>query len=348
MLYRIRNLQYSYGGQTPAVDIGSGEFEEGKIHVFLGPNGSGKTTLLKLFNRLLLPASGEIEFDGTPIRKSSEVRDKTVYVHQNPLLLSGTVFDNVAYGLRVRGMKRRDAEKKVRETLRITALEGFERRRSTALSGGEKQRVAIARALVLEPRGLLLDEPTASVDRENVGRIEEILRRINRELGCTVMVSTHDLPFAYRICDRLIHMDEGAIAPAYENIVTGETFHDDPHFLIFRSEGIDIFCPRIDGNFTKAVIDYEQIILSAHPISTSARNNLHGRICEVNPSPAGREQVDVEICVDGSNERGGCGERSGGELRLVSRVTEQSAEELRLTGGGGVYLAFKASSVRLY
>jgi molybdopterin-binding protein len=143
-------------------------------------------------------------------------------------------------------------------------------------------------------------------------------------------------------------MDEGAIAPAYENIVTGETFHDDPHFLIFRSEGIDIFCPRIDGNFTKAVIDYEQIILSAHPISTSARNNLHGRICEVNPSPAGREQVDVEICVDGSNERGGCGERSGGELRLVSRVTEQSAEELRLTGGGGVYLAFKASSVRLY
>lgn len=338
MLYRVSSLQYSYGEGSPAVDIGRAEFEEGKIHVFLGPNGSGKTTLLKLLNRLILPTAGEIEFDGTPIRKSSDVRNRTVYVHQNPLLLSGTVFDNVAYGLRVRGMKRRDAAAKVKETLRIVALEGFERRRSTALSGGEKQRVAIARALVLEPRGLLLDEPTASVDRENVGRIEEILTRINRELGCTVMVSTHDLPFAYRICDRLIHMDEGSIAPTYENIITGETLHDDPHFLIFRSEGIDIFCPKIDGSFMKAVIDYEQIILSAQPISTSARNNLHGRICKVNPSPTGGGQVDVVICIDGSGER----------LRLVSRVTEQAAEELRLTGGGEVYLAFKASSVRLY
>jgi len=338
MLYRVRNLQYTYGDGRLAVNIGRAEFDEGKIHVFLGPNGSGKTTLLKLLNRLMLPASGEIDFDGTPVRKSSEVRDKTVYVHQAPLLLSGTVFDNVAYGLRVRGLKRRDAETKVKETLRIVALEGFERRRSTALSGGEKQRVAIARALVLEPRGLLLDEPTASVDRENVGRIEEILRRINRDLGCTILISTHDLPFAYRICDRLVHMEEGMTAPVYENIVTGETCHDDPHFLIFRSEGIDIFCPKIDGNFTKAVIDYEQIILSAHPISTSARNNLHGRVCEVNPSPAGRGQVDVEIGIDGSNEG----------LRLISRVTEQSAEELRLRKGRSVYLAFKASSVRLY
>ncbi len=163
MLYRVGNLQYSYGDGRLAVNIDRAEIEEGKIHVFLGPNGSGKTTLLKLFNRLILPVSGEIEFDGTPLRKSSEVRDKTVYVHQNPLLLSGTVFDNVAYGLKVRGIKRHDAERKVKETLRITALEGFGRRRSTALSGGEKQRVAIARALVLEPRGLLLDEPTASV-----------------------------------------------------------------------------------------------------------------------------------------------------------------------------------------
>ena len=338
MLYRVRNLQYTYGDGRLAVNIGRAEFEEGKIHVFLGPNGSGKTTLLKLLNRLMLPASGEIEFDGTPVRKSSEVRDKTVYVHQDPLLLSGTVFDNVAYGLRVRGLKRRDAEKKVMETLRIVALEGFERRKSTALSGGEKQRVAIARALVLEPRGLLLDEPTASVDRENVSRIEEILRRINRDLGCTILISTHDLPFAYRICDRLVHMEEGMIAPAYENIITGETIHDDPHFLMFRSEGIDIFCPRIDGNFTKAVVDYEQVILSAHPISTSARNNLSGRVCEVRPSSAGRGQVDVEIGIDGSNER----------LRIISRVTEQSAEELMLRKGRSVYLAFKASSVRLY
>ncbi len=343
-IYSVRNCRFRYADGAgkerprPAVDIDSADFEAGKIHVLLGPNGSGKTTLLKMFNNLLTPDRGAVSFKGTPVEKSGDVRLQTVYVHQNPLLLTGSVYDNIAYGLKVRGRSRARIAERVRETLAVVGLEEFGRRRSTALSGGELQRVAIARALVLEPEVLFLDEPTSSVDRNSVARIEEILMRIKNEFGCTVFITTHNLPFAYRICDRLIHMEEGRIMPPSENILRGTTSGSDTSYRIFSSAGVDIFCPLMNGDFKTAVIDYDEIILSRQAVATSARNNLEGTICGFTPSRSHPGQVDVRICV----------KRGGNELYLSSRVTEQSLRELGLEENGPVFLAFKASAVRLY
>lgn len=353
-LYSVKNCRFFYGNGgdgkkagrpgpfvRPAVDIESAEFEGKRIHVLLGPNGSGKTTLLKIFNDLLTPENGSVLFEGKPVGLNPDLRRKTVYVHQNPFLLSGSVFDNIAYGLKVRGMGRKEIARRVEETLRLVGLGGFGRRKHDALSGGELQRVAIARALILKPEVLLLDEPTASVDKESLRRIEEILIRVRDEFGCTVIISTHNFPFAYRICDNLIHMEEGKIIEPYENILKGTCGGEDSSCRIFNIRGVEIYCPHIDGIFTTAVVNYDDIILSKESVESSARNNLAAVIDKLTFSANTAGQLDVKMKIESP-------EPGAGPLYLSSRVTEQSAWELNLQPKERVYLAFKASSVRLY
>ncbi len=339
-LYSIHGLKYSYpsavGESVVVLDIPSLDFEKGKIYVLLGPNGSGKTTLLKLMNRLLVPTSGDILFMGKEISKGSEIRGKSVYIHQNPLLFSGSVRYNVGYGLKLRGYGKEEIAEKVERTLGFVGLEGFGKRKSTALSGGEAQRVALARALAVEPDVLLLDEPTSSVDKKNIGKLEEILTSIREELGCTIIISSHDLPFAYRMCDELIKLDEGSLVPAGENIIEGETVIGETPYRHFRlGEGPsspEIVCPDIDGQFRKAVIDYDRILLSRSPLDSSAQNSCEGVVTNVSHPSHGL--VDVSVDVHG--------------LRLTSRITRKSMVELEIEPGERIYAAFKASSVRLY
>lgn len=389
-LYDINSLRFGYSG-IPVLDIPELSLHEGMVHVLLGPNGSGKTTLLKLLNRLLPAQSGETEsgrisFQGEALERSRAVRERTVYVHQNPLLLSGTVFDNVAYGLTLRTYRRKTVEKLVMDTLLVVGLKGFERRKSNALSGGEIQRVAIARALVLEPQVLLLDEPTASVDRQNVGRIETLLKQIKDTYGCTIIISTHNLPFAYRMCDRLIHMDEGRICPSYENILKGRIIgrdsdrhprgpasddgrgvegtridhdrHSESEHL-FLSGGLTIACPQLEGVFSTAVIDYDRVILSKERLETSARNCFSGRIESISPVPGTAEDmVDISIRVDMDpstenpvdprQQSSGIQKRGSDGISIISRITTRSCTEMDLHSNDRIYLAFKASSVRLY
>ncbi len=339
MIYTVDNLYFGYDSkQVLAIDhLG---FEERKIHVLLGPNGSGKTTLLKLLNRLLPLQKGEICFEGSSLEKDPTFREKTVYVHQNPLLLSGSVYENIAYGLKLRKMAKQEIESRVEEALSIVGLEGFEKRKNSALSGGETQRVAIARALVLKPTVLLFDEPTSSVDRENVGRIEQILLEIKENLGSTVIISTHNLPFAYRICDRLVHLEEGRVIPPSENIIKGTSAGTDSNFHIFKSGDIEIRCPLLEGPFSKAVIDYDRIILSIHPIESSAKNNFPGTVQGTTVCEDSGCLVDVEVEISAPAD--------AGHLALTSRVTKETVEEMGLKEGVRVWTAFKTSSVRLY
>jgi len=339
-IYTVRDLCFTYNNST-VLSIKSLDFIQGKIQVLLGPNGSGKTTLLKLLNRLLPLQSGEITFDGKRIDKDSSFRSKTVYVHQNPMLLSGTVFDNIAYGLKLRGYSRQEIEAQVAKTLSVVGLEGFAHRKSTALSGGEIQRVAVARAMAFNPAVLLLDEPTSSVDRENVGRIESLLLRIKKTYGCTIIISTHNLPFAYRICDRLIHLEEGKVKPTEENILKGRTVKTDSPFLEFQTESAhSVFCPLIEGSFSKAVIGYDRILLSGKPFKSSARNSFRGRVEKITASPHGEKMTDVKMRILHCN-----GESS---MTLVTRITEPAVEEFSIQEGRALWLSFKASSVYLY
>lgn len=355
-LFSIEDLRFSYTGDyrgkktTVVLEIDRLEMSTGKIYVLLGPNGSGKTTLLKLMNRLLLPTKGSLLFQNEDVRTSSSLRHSSVYVHQTPLLFSGTVYSNVAYGPKLRRHSHREVQKRVHHALEVVGLQGFERKRSSALSGGEAQRVAIARALAVEPKVLLLDEPTSSVDKHSIGKLEQLLTAIQRDYGCTIIISSHNLPFAYRIGDILIKLKEGRPVPTGQNILKGHMTSAKAGNPVFKvsepSEGPAIFCPDIDGHFTTAVIDYDRILLSAEPLNSSAQNCFKGSVHSYSeykadaleqPEQSGRKPhglMNVTVETEG--------------ILLTSRITRKSFEELALSPGDIVYLAFKASSVRLY
>lgn len=337
-LFSMKNLIYRYRGSTgkdiEALSIPRLDFEEGKVYALLGPNGSGKTTLLKLMNRLLIPTEGTIRFRGNDISGNRSLREGSVYVHQNPLLFSGTVLSNLAYGLKLRKLPHDEIDRRVRRTLEVVGLRGFEKRRSNALSGGEAQRVAIARALAVEPEVLLLDEPTSSIDRKNVGQIEKLLSSIRKDYGCSIILSTHNFPFAYRMGDHLIKLEEGRIVPLDENILEGRLLDSEREYRVFRSNGVDILCPDMDGAFTKAVIDYDQILLSRELLDSSAQNNFRGTVELLSEEASHHGLTDVRVKTDG--------------LSLTSRITNRSVKKLSLEPGREIYLSFKASSVRLY
>ncbi|HDQ13786.1 MAG TPA: ATP-binding cassette domain-containing protein [Sediminispirochaeta sp.] len=350
-LYRIKELRFSYPNvearnrrNDEALSIDQLEMDEGRTYVLLGPNGSGKSTLLKLMNRLLVPVSGRLLFRGRDIMKSEELRRQTVYVHQNPLLLAGSVFHNVAYGLKLRGFSHREIERRVAQSLEVVGLKGFAHRRSSELSGGEAQRVAIARAMAFSPEVLLLDEPTSSIDKKNVSKIEELISSIRAEYGCSVIISTHNLPFAYRMADELVKLEEGRRVPVGENILQGEMIEKESTYRRFRSDGVEILCPDVEGDFKKAVIDYDRVLLSAEPLHSSAQNSFQGTVEAMESAHFVQEKaadgeeshglVDVRLKIEG--------------LRLSARITRRSVEELSIREGRLLWAAFKASSVRLY
>lgn len=192
MIYSLKEVVFSYNGRK-ILDINDLQLDKGKIYLISGANGAGKTTLLKILNGLLEIQSGKIYFKDEPMELNNfkAVRSSSVYVHQTPLLLTGTVYDNIAYGLKVRKQSEETINKTVHEMLELFNLSNLEKRKSTDLSGGEINRVAIARALALAPEVLLLDEPTAHVDKESLINIQNILVNINQKNSTTVIFSSH-------------------------------------------------------------------------------------------------------------------------------------------------------------
>ncbi len=192
------------------------DIKRGEIISILGLSGAGKTTLLRVINLLERIDSGKIYFDGNDVTNIPEdekvkYRRRMCLVFQKPIFFSGSVFDNIAYGLRIRGYAENEIRRKVKEVLEIIGLEGYEKRNVKTLSGGEAQRVNIARALVIEPELLLLDEPTSNLDPKNTEIIEEVIRDINKERGMTIVIATHDQGQAVRLSDRIAVINNGVI-----------------------------------------------------------------------------------------------------------------------------------------
>ena len=200
-VYRIEGLKKEYAGRV-IVDIEQLDICAGEILALVGPSGAGKSTLLRLLNFLETPSAGEIVYGGQRINGDAAlaIRREVTTVFQRPVLLRSSVNQNVAYGLNLRGEQ---ANGRVTEMLGRIGLDSLAESPATKLSGGEMQRVALARALVIEPKVLLLDEPTANLDPYNVGLIEEIVRRHNRERGTTVVLVTHNVFQARRLADRV-------------------------------------------------------------------------------------------------------------------------------------------------
>jgi tungstate transport system ATP-binding protein len=217
-IYSLQGLTKAYNGRLvldlPALDIHAGE-----IFALVGPSGSGKSTLLRLLNFLEPSTQGTIIFDQVALSNGKEVplelRRRVTTVFQRPLLLNDSVWNNVTYGLRLRG--ERDLQARTQHALEEVGLEKLAHQRARTLSGGEAQRVALARAMVLQPDVLLLDEPTANLDPYNVGLIEQIARRLNEQQGTTLVLVTHNVFQAHRLAQRVALLLEGKlveVAPA--------------------------------------------------------------------------------------------------------------------------------------
>ena len=199
-------------GETAALDNVSLDFADGSFCSLLGPSGSGKTTLLRAIAGFVEPDSGAISIGGVSV-ENIPVRHRGIgMVFQNYALFPHmTVFDNVAFGLSVRGMPSTEIAGRVRDMLALVQLAGFEARRPRQLSGGQQQRVALARALVTEPKVLLLDEPLGALDRRLREEMQIELRQIQRTVGITTIFVTHDQEEALTLSDRIAIIGDGRV-----------------------------------------------------------------------------------------------------------------------------------------
>jgi tungstate transport system ATP-binding protein len=354
MLLQVNNLYQRYGEAEILKNIDL-SVERGEVFVTIGPTGSGKTTLLRLIGLLDKPASGRIYFDGQEVPDSErvrlEMRRRMAMVAQRPAVFNASVFDNVAYGLRVRKERGSSLRNKVINALETVGLAGYERRDARTLSGGETQRVALARAMVIEPALLLLDEPTANLDPVSTSHIEKLITDIIKKSNVTVLMATHDMYQGQRLAHRMGVLMNGEMLQkgdpreifnspvgreiaefvGVENIIGGE--------IVSNKEGIvDI---KVDGGTIEAVsslgvgeevyacIRPEEITLAKVKELTSARNIFLGEITRIVLfGPLARVELD-------------CG------FPLVALITKKSAEEMNLREGNRLYASFKATGVHV-
>lgn len=213
MIFSFRGLTHHYK-RTKTLDIESLDMPEGSVVGLVGPNGSGKSTLMKVAACLLPRSGGELFYRGESVSgRERYIRMEVTMLLQDPFLLKRSVYENIAYGLRLRGLSSDVIRTRVRDSLREVGLgpDQFARRPWFRLSGGEASRVALAVRLALSPRVLILDEPTASVDEHSEMLIREAVRRVVASRGASVLISTHDRPWLDEIADMTITMRCGSV-----------------------------------------------------------------------------------------------------------------------------------------
>jgi spermidine/putrescine transport system ATP-binding protein len=203
--------RYGTGAQA-AVDDVSISIEEGEFFSLLGPSGCGKTTTLRMIAGFIAPDEGRILLQGRDVTAVAPNKRPVNMVFQHYALFPHmTIYDNVAFGLKMGRVPRQDHAARIEEILRVVALDGFERRRPRQLSGGQQQRVALARALVNRPAALLLDEPLGALDVKLRRHMQLELKRIQHELGTTFVYVTHDQEEALAMSDRIAVMNAGRV-----------------------------------------------------------------------------------------------------------------------------------------
>jgi tungstate transport system ATP-binding protein len=189
------------------------ELLSGQIYLLHGPNGAGKSTLLHLLALLLTPQGGAISFQGIDVnsaQKRSRLRKQITLVEQNPFLFNTSVYENLAFGLRLRDVRGELQRRRITQALQAVDLAEFAERRAQELSGGETRRVALARAMILRPQLLLLDEPTAGLDREVLPIFERCLTALASQ-GTTVVIAGHDNDQHQRLGGELLCLERGRL-----------------------------------------------------------------------------------------------------------------------------------------
>lgn len=209
MHIQVKDLNKSFGNFQAVKDV-SFEIEKGKLIGFLGPSGGGKTSILRMLAGLESPSSGDIYFHGKRVNDLPPQERGIGFVFQNYALFKHmTVFDNIAFGLKVKKRDKASIKERVHYLVELTGLKGFEHRYPHQLSGGQRQRVAFARALAPEPQLLLLDEPFAAIDAKIRTELRTWLRDMISELGITSIFVTHDQEEAIEVADEIMIISKG-------------------------------------------------------------------------------------------------------------------------------------------
>lgn len=203
----IHNLKKHYG-QREILNIERLSLERGKIIGLSGANGAGKTTLLRMIAGLDTQYQGKI-YRNEQLQLSNELRREMTYLSQKPYMMAGSVKENISYPLRLRKEDEKNIEKKVTALLEELGIQELSNQQANCLSGGEAQKMALARVLVFEPRLILLDEPTASIDAQTIAQIESILKKRNQANQTTMVMISHNKGQLTNICDILIEMEGG-------------------------------------------------------------------------------------------------------------------------------------------
>lgn len=224
-IIELKHITKNFDDNFTAVDDFNLEVQRGEFVTFLGPSGCGKTTTLRMIAGFEMPTEGEILLNGKDISKLPPNKRPINTVFQRYALFPHlNIYDNIAFGLKLKKLPKAEIEKKVKKALEMVDLEGFEDRRVQTLSGGQQQRIAIARSLVNEPEILLLDEPLGALDLKMRKEMQLELKEMHERLGITFIYVTHDQEEALTMSDKIVVMSEGRI----QQIGTPEDIYNEP------------------------------------------------------------------------------------------------------------------------
>jgi len=331
-IYRLENITKSYDGKQ-VLTIPELAFAEGETCALVGPNGSGKTTLLRLLAFIERPSSGRIFFDTVPLWNGSgrhiDLARRVTMVANPPYLFNRSVAYNISYGMKIRGASREFIRQKVGETLDLVGLRGYEKRDARRLSSGEQQRVAFARALALEPQVLLLDEPTASIDKKVTREVENFITGLGAQKGITVIFSTHNQQQATSLAQRVLSLHEGRVSSfIYENYFAGSSESGGTSRIkVARNVSFEF---RGDARGDVHVsIDPSDIIVSRQMLTSPGVNCFRGRLTGLT-----MHRTHVKLTLDAG-------------VPLVSLLTPEKIRQLNPMLGEELYCIFDATAVRI-
>ncbi|NIA71720.1 ABC transporter ATP-binding protein [Pelagibius litoralis] len=294
----VHGVSRFFGSHAALQDV-SIDFPDGGFYGLLGPSGSGKTTLLRMIAGFDFPDAGAIAIGGEDVAALPVQRRRIGMVFQNYALFPNmSVFDNIAFGLSVRGVARKETRDRVEKAVDLVQLSGLGARRPHQLSGGQRQRVALARAIVTRPQVLLLDEPLSALDKSLRVGMQIELKRIQREVGITTIFVTHDQEEALTMSDRIGILRDGRLeqegppAEIYDNPASefAATFLGDANIFrgtvdgntIHLADGTCLHCREAlpPGTRAACAVRPERIMIrsTAGPVEAAAMNSLPARI----------------------------------------------------------------------